>query len=296
MRVFITGGSGYLGAHLVRALADQHALTVLTRSASRASELAPFAETTLGSLQDIAALPSWLQGQDVLVHNAIVWDDAPPGCSPELELEDTRLAIKLFEAAGRAGVRRVLMTSSLAVHRPFAGTMDEQSALHPTDSYGAIKASNEHFLSALAAAYGMAWQVVRVAPVLGAPAYEGGAFRCNARLGELIEQAKRGDDIVLTCEEQRQLVGARDVARVFAALVQSEHPSGAWICAAHCATRWASVAETVVDQLGSPSRVIETGGMMPHHFETKKLERALGFRLESEAALRETLSFLLRQT
>lgn len=294
MKVFITGGSGYLGAHLVQRLAEEgHALSVLTRSEARARELAPYARVHLGALQDVDAIEGWLRGHDALIHNAIVWDDAPEGARPELELEDTRLAIKLFEAAAKAGIPRVLMTSSVAVHRPFARAMDESSALHPVDTYGAIKASNELFLSALAAMHGMTHHIVRVAPVIGPPAYEGAAFKCDPRFVGFFERAARGEDIVVQRDDGRQFIGARDVARTYAALLHTEHARGTWICASQSMTTWASIAEGIVHRMRSTSRVLEVGEAPPHDFKTTKLER-LGLRFEAQPVLDAHLDFLLR--
>lgn len=297
MKVFITGASGYLGAHLVRVLAEEgHTLRVLTRSPSRARELQPYAQVHVGALQETAALQGWLRDHDALIHNALLWDDVLPDAEdtqPELELEDTRVAIKLFDAAGKAGVKRVLLTSSVAVHRPFATSMSEASALAPSDAYGAIKASNEHFLSALGAMHGMTHHAVRVAPVIGPPAYEGAAFKCDRRFEALVQKAMRGEDIVVQRGDGRQFIGARDVARVYAALLHTEHESGAWIGASQTMTTWASIAESIVQRMRSTSRVVELGEVPPHDFETAKLAR-LGLRFDTQQVLDAHLDYLVR--
>lgn len=298
MRVFITGASGYVGAHLVRALTKQHEVSALTRSEVRARELRQHfgARLLVGALQDVDALEARLRDHDVLIHNALVWDEAPT----ELEFEDTRLAIKLFEAAAKAGVKRVLLTSSLAVHRPFGcspaarpQSMRETDALHPTDSYGAIKASNELFLSALAHMHGMHSQIVRVGPVVGAPAYEGAVFKSDPRFARLVEQAGRGVDIVVQRGEGRQFIAAHDVAETYAQLAVADgHET--WICTAENFTTWQHIAERVVERMGSSSRVSVEGEVTPHAFETTKLARRLALRFKSHAAMHEHIAHIVR--
>ena len=293
MNVFITGASGYVGAHLVRALREEgHEITALTRSETRAKELRERfgARVHLGALQEVDKLEALLRDHDVLIHNALVWDALPT----ELELEDTRLTIKLFEAAASVGVARVLMTSSLAVHRPFARAMRETDALHPADTYGAIKASNELFLSALAHTHDLEFHIARLGPVVGAPAYEGAAFKSDARFAMFVEKAQRGEDIVVKAGEGRQFIAARDVARTYAALLAHASERETWICAAANFTTWRHIAEVIVKRLGSSSRVIVEGEVLPHAFETEKLAHILGLRLESHEAMLEHIAHVVR--
>ncbi|MFO0579673.1 MAG: NAD-dependent epimerase/dehydratase family protein [Polyangia bacterium] len=103
------------------------------------------------------------------MHAALIWGE--PGS--ELELRDTAVAAKLFEAAGQAVVGRCLFISSVAVHHPFTAEIREEDRLSSTDLYGATKAAGELFLRAACAEHGMTGGIhpgPPASPPLGRPA------------------------------------------------------------------------------------------------------------------------------
>ncbi len=123
MRIFVTGGSGYVGAHVVRCLlAAGHEVTVLSRAAHA---LRPLAEH--GSLEVVAGdlRAGWdetaLEGHDACVHAAIVWEDDVE--RPEVEdLAATRAVFRERRPRGlRAGSLRVVRGSASTIRRANVG-------------------------------------------------------------------------------------------------------------------------------------------------------------------------------
>ena len=131
MLVFVTGGSGFIGGHIIEALiAAGHSVRALARSAaSRAAVEALGAQAVAGEL---GAVPdSALSGVDAIIHAAAhveQWGD--PADFERVNVGGTR---QLIEAARAARVRRFIHISSEAVL--FAGQplvdLDE-SAPYPT--------------------------------------------------------------------------------------------------------------------------------------------------------------------
>ncbi len=235
MHVAVTGATGFLGLHLVAALVEAgHHVTALVRDPKRLGALEALVNTRQISLEDHAALVATLADHDALVHAALVWDGhVPPNTAPpekpELAARDTAVAATLFDAAGAAGVKRVVYLSSVAVHRPFRaveqGEMTEKDPLAPSDLYGATKAAAELFLAAAAASFGFVGTALRLGPVVGPPAFPG---------------AKGGT----APPGGRQLLGTNALRRiVLAALAATDDAwAGPVLCVDGEVTQWAEIA------------------------------------------------------
>lgn len=150
---FVTGGSGFVGKHLVRRLLnDGWRVRALGRSVgARASVKALGAEPVEGDLLDRARLARAMEGVDVVFHVAAhfkLWGPMP--LFRQINVEGTR---NVVEAAERAGVRRVVYVSAAAVvmgrAEPLHG-VTEDMPLHkmPFAPYATSKAEAEEVLLA----------------------------------------------------------------------------------------------------------------------------------------------------
>lgn len=296
MRVFVTGGTGYLGLHLVRALLDAgHDVTALVRSPARLGPLAGEKRLAVaeGTLEEMPRVAAALAGHDACLHAAILWGE--PGT--EWELRDTAAAAQLFDAAGRAGVGRLLYVSSTAVHRPFRVSMSESDRLTTADCYGATKAAGELFLWAACATHGLAGLVLRPGPIVGPPLFEGGAFKSDARLAGLVDRARRGEPLHVLRGDGRQFVAATDVARVAVTLLESPRSQETYLCCSRDLATWESLARAAVEQTGSTSGIVIDEPPASHivpHFDTGKLAIDFGFELDAAAALEAHIAQLVR--
>lgn len=297
VKVFLTGGTGYVGAHLTRALvARGHHVTLLARDPRKIPSFVGAEGITLvkGDLRDRDALSASLPGHDALIHNALVWDDEPT----ELLLVDPRAAIGVFLTAQRAGLRRLLYTSSTAVHHPFRAVMTADDALRPGDFYGVSKAAGELALWAVAQAHDLSATVIRPGPVVGAPASADAPFKSDRRFEDFLRKARRGERIVVAQNDGRQFIGAADLAEVYAAALAADARREVFLAVSQDLVTWEEIAREVVHQVGSGEVVVEDTGLAPSPFlfDTRKLERTFGLAFTARAALTEHIARLARIT
>jgi dihydroflavonol-4-reductase len=114
VRIYLTGGTGYLGGALARRLAAEgHELRALVRPASDASALAALGAATFpGDLTDRSSLREGMSGADWVIHAAaLVTLD---GSSEELARVNVEGSENVASLASKLGVGRLLSVSSVA--------------------------------------------------------------------------------------------------------------------------------------------------------------------------------------
>ena len=132
--VFVTGGNGFIGSHVVRRLeGDGHTVRCLLRKTSRTERLDGVAfERHLGDVRDLESLVAGARGMDAIIHMASVssWADIRSQASAldDIIVGGTR---NVLEAARLAGVRRVVLVSSAtAVNASTTPTVFDETAAY----------------------------------------------------------------------------------------------------------------------------------------------------------------------
>jgi dihydroflavonol-4-reductase len=131
MTAFVTGGSGFVGGAVIRALTDRGSeVRALARSATAAGIVAGLgAEPVAGDLADRSALANAMRGCDVVFHVAGV-NRMCPRDPADLYATNVDGAATTIHAAADAGVARVVLTSSSATIGEPAGTVGREDTPH----------------------------------------------------------------------------------------------------------------------------------------------------------------------
>lgn len=111
MRIFVTGGSGFVGGHVIETLAKDHDVFAMARSEKSAGVVRGWGATAvLCNLEDIAA--EHLAGVDVVVHAAAFVDEfGPVEVYEQANVAGTQ---NVLDAAKEAGVGRFILVSTNA--------------------------------------------------------------------------------------------------------------------------------------------------------------------------------------
>lgn len=141
---FVTGSTGLLGNNLVRLLLERGVkVKAMARSTEKAAkqfgDLAGL-EIVKGDMLDIGAVAPHLVGSDVLFHTAAHFRDSYTGGDHWEELKATNIdgSRHLLETSYKAGIRRAVITSSIAVlDGPKGKTINETMVrkLNKADDY-----------------------------------------------------------------------------------------------------------------------------------------------------------------
>src|SRR5436190_21950248 len=113
MRIFLTGATGFIGGHLLRALVERgHQVTCLVRSAAALDALAlPGVSTVVGEFTQPQGWRDRLDGMDAVINCVgIIRETSVSGYFEKLH---TLAPIALFDAAKASGVGKIVQLSAL---------------------------------------------------------------------------------------------------------------------------------------------------------------------------------------
>jgi dihydroflavonol-4-reductase len=138
MKVFVTGGTGFIGGHVVRKLRERgDDVVALVRDPARAADLeATGATLVTGDLSDRAKLAAAMEGCDAVIHGAAIYKVG----IPEREREGMREANVVgtenaLGAALDAKVPKVVYISTIGAYGNTRGEVVDETYEHPRDSY-----------------------------------------------------------------------------------------------------------------------------------------------------------------
>jgi len=146
MKVFVTGGNGFIGSRVVRQLhAQGHQVRCLVRETSKTHriDMVPF-EPHIGDVRDVDSLVAGMDGCDGVIHLASIssWDQIRSPIMRIVVIDGTR---NVMEAALRAGgLRTVFVSTCAAINGTVEPAVLDETAEFTLDPKTYIYAGAKH--------------------------------------------------------------------------------------------------------------------------------------------------------
>ena len=174
MNILITGGAGYIGSHVVKALGslNKHDITVYDNLSTGHKEAVTYGELVVGDLADKEKLDKLFQDKKFdAVFNFAGSIKVPESVVNPVKYynNNTVNSLTLLSMCLKHNVKKFIFSSTAAVYGiPKDGICREDSELAPINPYGHYKLMTERMLNDIAASSDLKFVVLRYFNVAGA--------------------------------------------------------------------------------------------------------------------------------
>jgi nucleoside-diphosphate-sugar epimerase len=190
-RILVTGGTGFIGAHLVPALLKAgHAVRIAKRTPPVGNDPRGVESVAIGAIDGETDWTWALDGIDTVVHlagRAHVMRETEPDARAAYRRTNVDGTRKLAEAAAATGISRLVFLSSVKVNgeRTRESPFRETDTPAPEDEYGRTKWDAERILSEISRQTGLKTVILRP-PLVYGPGVKGNFLTllnvCSKRL------------------------------------------------------------------------------------------------------------------
>jgi len=170
-KIVITGGAGFIGSNLAEALAEENEVVVIDDlSAGKLENLSGLNVQFLkSSITDLELLRSAFEGASIVFHLAAIASVKKSVENPirtnEVGIDGT---LKVLVAARDAGVRRMILASSVAVYGSSPDLPKREDMMpEPRSPYAVTKLAGEHYAQVFQEIYGLETVALRYFNVFG---------------------------------------------------------------------------------------------------------------------------------
>lgn len=230
MKCCVTGGSGFIGSHLVDALLSEGHDVIIIDDFSTGSRdnLNEGAQLVEGSITDYDLVKRTLEGVDWLFHTAawarVVRSVEDPIGTHTVNVDGT---LNLFQAARECGVKRVIHSSSSSVNGDQdTHVMTETMSYKPKSPYALHKMIGEYYADMFARLFDMSFVSLRYFNVYGPRQLVEGAYALV--IGKFLRQKAEGEPMSIfgDGEQTRAYTYIDDVVRANLLAASAELKAG----------------------------------------------------------------------
>ncbi|MCH2045610.1 MAG: NAD-dependent epimerase/dehydratase family protein [Saprospiraceae bacterium] len=226
MKILITGGTGFIGSHVVETLLrDGHTVKVLSTSSSihpNLKRVADQIEILRGNFGNEVLMTNYLDQIDILIH--LAWTTVPKDASdnPIYDAQSNLVGgLHLLEACVKAKIKKLVFisTGGALYGRPDYTPVDELHPLRPISAYGISKMTFERYLYFYYKNRGLDYTVLRLSNVYGP---RQNLSKKQGVIGIWLDKIIRHEPIEIWGDGQvvRDYIHVNDVAEALSLLLQ----------------------------------------------------------------------------
>lgn len=301
MKILITGGSGFIGSHIVehyQDIADEIRVLDNLRTGYRKNLDGLKHIFVEGSVTDREAVAKAVDGVDYVFHLAALVS-VPESMAKPGECVDINVhgLLNVLEASAAAGVKKLVFASSAAIYGDNPTVPKLESMLpEPKSPYAITKLDGEYYLDLFNRERGLETAAIRFFNVFGPRQDPKGAYAAAVPI--FIEKALKGEDITVhgDGEQTRDFIYVKDIVGALSFAVETRGVTGVFNAGYGGQMTINDLANKILASAGSNSKVLhgpERAGDVKHSRSSADKLRSAGWqpKYSLDDALATTLEF-----
>lgn len=272
MRIFITGGSGFIGLPTVRQLLHKkHRLLLLSRDPKKMKPMIGRGKATFikGNLSDTRRIARAIQKfkPDAALHMA--WEGIPD-YGAEQSMKNVAYGFNLFKMFASAGVQKIIATGSCWEYGTNSGKLSEEADVKPKNIFSASKIILSVVGAGIAKEYDIQFVWARIFFAYGPRQKQTSLIPC------LLNGKKHGEAPNLKNPRgANDFIYIDDVARALVILVEKREPSQFSLY--NIGSGALTKVKNIADFIYGKKKFIAHGGGMGFYADISKIKREIGW-------------------
>jgi len=249
MRIFVTGGAGFIGTHLCKKLSLIHKVTVYDNFSNSNKKNFPILKNLtliVGDILDNSKLVNSMKNHDIVIHLAAKTDVIDSINNPENTFQtNVQGTQNIIDSCKSHNISKIIVTSSAAVYQNSTNSVDETSSTKPLSPYGQSKLDMEKITTESKINY----SILRLFNVYGTGQSSGVIANFKKNISENKPLTIFGDG-----EAIRDFIHIDDV--VYGIILSMKSVSGVYNIASGNGTSIANLAKLLIELSGKNSKIV----------------------------------------